>query len=536
MKEALRTIAGRLLYRQLPEEYRYRDNPVGDEAGDLEAYLHGFGRVLDATRGTLEQLYADAFPEGSDDGRPPQDWVLPYLAELVGAALVAPAVEARRRELARAIAWRQAKGTLGTLDEIADVVANTESVAIEGFRLTLTTPRFGAPPFAAPPADLAVAHGRPRLAAARLPGAVGTPVVGRAMRAVASEQVVDPTRTARFSSRGADGLALTERIAWDVVNPEGAPCFPGSYEDVARRSPEVNPYRPPKGRIHPRSVALHVRPPFGLFEPDLLRIPAPASGLVPQPGPDETLIDPAALLPPGTPVPDRIVIEGDVTVVAGGPVRIRDLLFLGTLTIEAGAEVVLERVAARALALPAGTDAPPPVAAHDCLFETIAGPDGFALLEYVTVLGATTLQRLWASDCLFVGPVPPLTCGADGSCVRFSRLPPETDEGGCPGLLARPNTTARPVFASFYDESCEVVVPAFGAPGCGVLDLATPETIAAGAEDGGEMGAYHHRHHLAGLRALLTKAGDHAPFGLALVPVYDRRLSRPPPTASPLGP
>ena len=35
--------AGQILYRELPEEYRYRDNNSEDEPGDLEAYLHGFG-------------------------------------------------------------------------------------------------------------------------------------------------------------------------------------------------------------------------------------------------------------------------------------------------------------------------------------------------------------------------------------------------------------------------------------------------------------------------------------------------------------
>ena len=69
-----------------------------------------------------------------------------------------------------------------------------------------------------------------------------------------------------------------------------------------------------------------------------------------------------------------------------------------------------------------------------------------------------------------------------------------------------------------------------------MLALTTPEAVAAGAEDGGEMGAHHHRHHLAGLRALQTKAGDHAPFGLAFVPLYDRRLSRRPPGAATPGP
>jgi hypothetical protein len=538
MTTAPRTRAGRLLYRQLPEEHRFRDRSANDEMGDLEAYLHGFGHLLDATRGTLEQLYADAVPSGSDDGRTPQDWVLPYIAELVGARLIAPAPEARRQELERAVAWRKAKGTLGTVDEIADVVANAASVAVEGWRLTLTTPMVGTPPFTTPPRDDAE-MAQPLFAARVLPGAVGTPSVSAPMRAIASDTVVEPTWTARVAARDADGKLVHARINWDIMNPHGVPCFPESYEDISRRTPDVRAAGPRRGRAHPRRVTLHVRPPDGFFEAGLKRIAAPAGGLAPESTETETLFDPARLL--GTPVPDehpfgfRIEVDGDVTVKAGGTVRIRDLLFLGTLTVEAGARVVMERAAARRLVLPAGTDEPS-ISAHDCLFGEIAGSDGFALLEYVTVLGDADLKRLWASDCLFAGRIPPLDCDPDApefSCVRFSRVPDDPVIGDCPALTAHPNTTATPVFIAAYDPvTCAIGIPGYGAPGCGVLDLVTPSAIAAGAEDGGEMGAYHHRHHHAGLAALLTKATDHAPFGLAIALRYDRRLTRRPPVAN----
>ena len=66
MSPDLRTVAGLLLYRHLPEEHRYRDNPSNTEMGDLEAYLHGFGFMLDRGRATLEQLYADSFADPVD--------------------------------------------------------------------------------------------------------------------------------------------------------------------------------------------------------------------------------------------------------------------------------------------------------------------------------------------------------------------------------------------------------------------------------------------------------------------------------------
>ena len=107
----LLTRAGKLLYRELPEEYRYRDpRPVDGDLGDLEAYLHGFGSLLDLLRGTTEQAYADAFAEVADNGRSIQPWLIPYLAELVGAELRAPDPEDRMRELNETVSWYKSKG------------------------------------------------------------------------------------------------------------------------------------------------------------------------------------------------------------------------------------------------------------------------------------------------------------------------------------------------------------------------------------------------------------------------------------------
>ena len=101
----LKTRTGLLLYRQLPEEYRYQDNASGEELGDLEAFLHGFGHLLDLIRGTSEQAYADAFAEDTDipsdeQGNPRniQTWLLPYLAQLLGAELLAPDPDRRLEE------------------------------------------------------------------------------------------------------------------------------------------------------------------------------------------------------------------------------------------------------------------------------------------------------------------------------------------------------------------------------------------------------------------------------------------------------
>lgn len=64
--DKLRTRAGRILWSELPEEYRYRDNATEAEAGDLEAFLHGFGHMLDLIRETTAQAYSDAFAEPAE--------------------------------------------------------------------------------------------------------------------------------------------------------------------------------------------------------------------------------------------------------------------------------------------------------------------------------------------------------------------------------------------------------------------------------------------------------------------------------------
>ena len=115
----IKTRAGLLLYRQLPEEYRFLDRRADGEPGDLESYLHGFGHLLDLIRGTTEQAYADAFADPIDfpnpdieDNREIQTWLLPYLAELVGAELLAPDPRQRNDELSNTVGWYKTKGTL----------------------------------------------------------------------------------------------------------------------------------------------------------------------------------------------------------------------------------------------------------------------------------------------------------------------------------------------------------------------------------------------------------------------------------------
>ncbi len=550
MSARLRTIAGLLLYRHLPEEYRYRDNPGDGEIGDLEAYLHGFGHLLDRSRATLEQLYADSFaepvdfpflkrrnpggaPEYERRSRAIQPWLLPYLADLLGAELLAPDPAARRRELAKAVLWSQSRGTLRTLDELSDVVADAATVAIEGWRRVVTTPNLTLPPFTRPLAGHEAQRRLPR----------GTPDTRRVSRAVLREVPRDPLARGTLRGRDIEGLPLRREIAWEVLAPEGVPCFPGSYEDLALRTPDTRTPDPraaggPRGLSDPAGVVLHTRPLYGFFEPGLRSAAVAANAFPPDPEGATAVYGPNEADPTAPPELDKLVVEGDVTIRAGGPVVLRGLLFRGTLRVARGARLTLERCAVARLELRApATQSELAVEARDCLFGEIAGRNAFARLEYVTVLGDTALRRIQASDCLFAGAFPAVDCGEGGSCVRHSRVPPEAPDGACKSLRAPPNTTAAPVFLRFRvrtaDGGCALRVPNFGEAGCGVLDLATPRAIREGAEDEGEVGAYHHAFHMARLRALERKLAAHTPAGIAPRLTLDIRLSEAPPRAVP---
>jgi hypothetical protein len=529
MRDDLLSTAGRLLYRQLPEEYRYRDGPSDpDELADLEAYLHGFGAFLDLARGTLEQLYADSFAEPADNGRTIQSWLVPYLAELTGAELASPDATARVQELDSSVAWYQGKGTLGTIDAIADVVTAAETITVEGWTRTLATPRLGLPPFSTPAA--AIGDGD-ALGPAALP--LGTPDLRHTNRAVIDPAGRNPIMAFRLPTRDADGLAAPPRLVfWRPRARTGAPCFPGHFDDTATRTPDVRDPDHFDVGPHPKRIRIHVQPPTGFFAPGLLRLTAAGADPLGLAAAD-TSIDPTAAiaaLKPGAPVPDRLEIEGDLAIPAGRAITFKDVLLLGTVTVEAGASLRLERAAARRIVLPA--DITPTLTATDSLIDTIDGADGGARLEFTTVLGAVALKRLQASDCIFAGTLDPAVCDAPETCIRYSRLPQALAETGTCLAHAPHNTGDAALFlprAIGEPGACEVREPVFGEPGAGVLDHRTSIRIREGSERGGEMGAYHHRAHAASLRALQQKLGDFLPLGQELVIAYDERLAVLPP-------
>ena len=231
--------------------------PRRARSGDLEAYLHGFGHLLDLIRGTTEQAYADAFAERStsttSSPRPArrsiQTWLLPYLAELVGAELLAPDPAKRVDELNNAVGWYKTKGTLVNVDGVADVVSGAETVVVEGWRRVLMTPRLALPPFTAP----AERHGRRRSARA--------PAASRSARPTcASATARSTTRRAPTRSTGSSATPRRRRAAASPsrrsasgsrARVRGVPCFPGAYDDTTLRTPDLRDPLCPRCRAAP---------------------------------------------------------------------------------------------------------------------------------------------------------------------------------------------------------------------------------------------------------------------------------------------
>jgi hypothetical protein len=119
------------LYDLLPAVYRIRDELQG---GPLRELLAVVEEQVDVLEDDIAGLYDNWFIETCDD------WVVPYLGDLVGWLPVAEAerrgrVLAPRRDVANTIGFRRRKGTLALLEELAAAVAGWPARAVEFYTL-----------------------------------------------------------------------------------------------------------------------------------------------------------------------------------------------------------------------------------------------------------------------------------------------------------------------------------------------------------------------------------------------------------------
>ncbi|MFI2188556.1 hypothetical protein [Streptomyces sioyaensis] len=189
--------AGARLYAGLPAVLRARDAESGEP---LKALLGIVGEQADALAADIARGYENLFIETCED------WVVPYLADLVGTVplydawrshddatalvefddlrgprLLAPAGAGARADVARTIAVRRRKGTVSALADVARYASGFPVRLVEGLARTGWTQ--------------GLRHSRPDLGTARLTTALDTALVGGPF-----------DRTTRFLDvRGPDG-------------------------------------------------------------------------------------------------------------------------------------------------------------------------------------------------------------------------------------------------------------------------------------------------------------------------------------------
>lgn len=116
------------LFRALPEMYRVPDLPPQGRL-ELLRLLAVLAVPLATARQSVQELHADLFIDTADDA------MIPYLAQMVGTALVFPDAASNRRDVRGTVGWRRRKGTPGALEEMGSELTGQAVVLQEGWKL-----------------------------------------------------------------------------------------------------------------------------------------------------------------------------------------------------------------------------------------------------------------------------------------------------------------------------------------------------------------------------------------------------------------
>lgn len=517
-----------LLGQWLPAVWRERD-----ETGDLDRLLSVYGELLDAFHTTVEQRRLDNFPDAAADGGHCQPWLLPYFAQLLDVRMVSPDEDGRRAELADAVAWRQRKGTRVSIERIAEAVGRFEVEIQEGWQRVAVTPRIGQPLL---PESSYGEEAIPASAGmderARHPGLPAATVDLRyCSRAVQCEANNPAAHATRFAGQELD---------WRQIHRHGAPCAPGSFQDVSRRTPDLRTpgSRHGVGLYHPRRVSLFLPPPEGFCSARARTVnwsDLPQSALVKvETGSakwnGETL--PLYVYTGLDAVP--VKIKGVISLTEKAIYRFHNLWLDNKLEVGDGA-VQMQNCAARQVKVNTAERDVPVLEVRACLIKKVEAARGLVQLEYATVLDTLLAEHLNASDCILMPELRKDTVDKDvpaAGCIRYSRLfylPGDEELASTPwkadGAISQ---------LTCHTASCTTATPwfwseAFGQPGCGVLHPDGPEVFQDGAEDGGEMGAYHDQRLVLRQKAVLEKLREFLPVGMEAALVLDPTLACPPP-------
>lgn len=225
---------------------------------------------------------------------------------------------------------------------------------------------------------------------------------------------------------------------------------------------------------------------------------------------------PTASQPPGQLIIDGLLIDGSVTVAPGALGRLclsncTAVPSAGGVTVqpgtgEADGNLALEVDIRQSITGP--LQIPPLVELVSVEDSIIDGAGGAALsapatqITTSTVFGPAAVETLQASSVIFAGPVT-VTRRQQG-CVRYSYVSPGSTVPRRYRCAPAAGESVMPEFTSSR----------YGDAGYGQLAGTCPAQIAAGAADGGEMGAYNLLHGVYRLASLGAAIDDYLRFGL----------------------
>jgi hypothetical protein len=117
------------LWNRLPAIYRVLDTDQLGANGPLREMVNRIGATTAVLRQSIDRLWDNQSIETCDD------WVIPYIAELVGTRLVQGLDSSGQRlDVANTISYRRRKGTVGLLEQLAHDISGWDARVVEFFR------------------------------------------------------------------------------------------------------------------------------------------------------------------------------------------------------------------------------------------------------------------------------------------------------------------------------------------------------------------------------------------------------------------
>ena len=558
--------SGDRLYQSLPEIYREKDRDstlAENQRHHLYDYLQSLGDVLDQTRHTLHQNYLDQFPE-NDGTEQCQDWLLPYFADLFAVNLASQDPDSQRQEISNAVRWAQRKGTMAVIDEITDALTLQDGVVQEGWKRVATTARIGLPLLPAmalgetepqfPDVGANIPSDAGRLSAtSKHPGSPSvTPDLRHHSRAIETTAGNPTAQTWCESShawqatapKSAERPELIKRN-WRQVHSHAVSCAPGSYMDVSQRTVDIRDADSDVGHYHAKNLLIYLPPPIGMCSDALIKFAWDDDLDTIIPGTDgktrSEFIEKTETLDGWTifrnKTAGRIEITKKIDFKDSKKRVFERLSFRKPVKFFNGFGAFVDCLifavayigdhAQSSLGIGPENFDQPDLNFKNCLIRSINAPKALIRGEYITVMRPSNMRWLQITDSILLGNIkfssdnsPSLKLNPmDGSCIRFTRLG-RANYNLMPVASRKNNhlTTDKP---TFYETN-------FCSKGYGVLNPQTPSSISQGAEDGGELGAFHKWKYSAQLIALEQKLHEYLPAGLRPIVLRDDILRCPP--------